>query len=152
MLGPLIHISPAWLTPTGLSSSSITIISTLGRGKPIVPLKLRSVTKLLVPAATPSVMPQPSIIAQPVVSSQRFAVCSVAAIPPACDNFNVLKSKFLKFGLSNNPLNKVLTAGKRWNGCFDSVLINPGISRGLGISINVWPERIPNKLSIKAKI
>lgn len=78
-----------------LPSSSLIAISMLGNGRPMVPVNLVFDTGLLVPIAQVSLMPQPSIIGQPVASNQRFAVPSDAAMPPAWETNSVEKSMVL---------------------------------------------------------
>ena len=62
------QISPASPTGSERPSSSLIAMSMPGSGRPMVPLKSVLVTGLLVPIAQVSLMPQPSIIAQPVTS------------------------------------------------------------------------------------
>ena len=109
--GPLIQISPDSPIARETPSSSLMAISMLGNGNPMLPLNLRLVTGLLVPMAQVSLIPQPSIMAEPVAASQLLAVPSDAAIPPAWLTQRLEKSIVLNCGCCNSALNSVLTAG-----------------------------------------
>ncbi|MNT66179.1 hypothetical protein D3C72_2042240 [compost metagenome] len=107
------QISPG--VPSGrlLPSSSLMAMAMPGNGSPIVPVKSRLITGLLVPMAQVSLMPQPSIIGQPVTLSHCLAVDSEAAMPPACDRARLEKSSWRNCGFCSRALNRVLTAGSR---------------------------------------
>ncbi|CKR50629.1 Uncharacterised protein [Mycobacterium tuberculosis] len=110
-------------------------ISILGSGSPIVPVNSVFDTGLFVPIAQVSLIPQPSIIGQPVTSNHLRAVPSEAAMPPACETNSVEKSSVLNSGCISSALNSVFTAGSMWKGRFFSTAMNLLKSRGLGISV-----------------
>ena len=110
------------------------------------------VTGLLVPIAQVSLMPQPSIIGQPVTAIQCFAVPSEAAMPPACETHRLEKSIVLNCGCCSKALKSVLTAGSMWKGRFFNTSINLPKSRGFGISVRCAPHLIVSKLSVSAKM
>ncbi|MCY1218119.1 hypothetical protein D9M72_300540 [compost metagenome] len=124
----------------------------LGNGRPMVPVNFVFDTGLLVPIAQVSLMPQPSIIGQPVASNHLRAVPSEAAMPPACDTNSVEKSTVLNSGCISSALNKVFTAGSMWKGRFFSTATNLLKSRGFGISVMCEPWRITSRHSVSAKM
>ena len=116
----------------------------------MVPVKLLLSTGLLVPTAQVSLMPQPSTIGLPVTSSQRWAVPSDAAMPPAWVTHRLEKSMVLNVGCSSKALNRVLTAGKMWKGRFFRVVIKAVKSRGLGTRVMWAPRRTHIRQVVRA--
>ncbi len=88
------QISPVWFTPISFSGSSTSTISmvTPGSGRPQDPRLRTPPYTVWVPAGEVSVMPQPSIILQPVTFSNLSCTSAGSGAPPEAQNFSAERS------------------------------------------------------------